>query len=80
MNKLPVQKLGLGMYVAKLDKDWLDSSFPIQGFYIHDTGVLDRLKDECSYVYVDPRRYKRLDDKPKLRVVASNGNLKKSTP
>jgi HD-GYP domain-containing protein (c-di-GMP phosphodiesterase class II) len=77
LNKLPVQELGLGMYVANLDKDWLDSSFLVQGFYINNSAVLDRLKAECEHVYVDPRRYKRIDTKPNLRVVVSNDAPKK---
>lgn len=72
LNKVPVQELGLGMYVAELDKDWLESSFPIQGFYVRNNTVLERLQAECSFVFVDPRRYKRMSDGPQLRVVVSN--------
>ncbi len=65
------------MYVAKLDKDWLDSSFPIQGFYIRDKTILDRIRAECAHVYVDPRRYKRQSNRPNLRVVVSNDGPQK---
>ena len=80
LNRLPVGELGLGMYVAKLDKDWLESSFSIQGFYIRTEGMLKRLKEECAHVYVDPRRYKRVDGKPNLRVVVSNDSIAKASP
>ena len=78
LDKVPVQELGLGMYVAKLDKDWLDSSFPIQGFYVRNDTVRERLQAECTYVYVDPRRFKRMDNRPQLRVVVSNDNPSKN--
>ena len=60
------------MYVAKLDRPWLESSFEVQGFYVRDRATIERLGAECEFVYVDPRRFKELAPKPKLRVVARN--------
>lgn len=70
--KTPVAKLTIGMYVAKLDRPWLQSSFEVQGFYVHDGTMIERLGAECEFVYVDPRRFKEIAKKPKLKVVAAN--------
>ena len=48
-----VSKLKIGMYVAKLDKDWKDSPFIFQGFPIENKKQLDLLIKECREVYVD---------------------------
>ncbi len=48
-----VNKLKIGMYVAKLDKDWKDSPFIFQGFPIENQQQLDLLVKECREVYVD---------------------------
>ena len=40
------------MYVVELDRPWLESPFLFQGFPIHSTEELDRLRSSCRYVYV----------------------------
>jgi HD-GYP domain-containing protein (c-di-GMP phosphodiesterase class II) len=72
LSKTPVDDLVLGMYVAKLDRPWLETSFEVQGFYIRDKQTILRLVDECEYVHVDPRRFKRMTSAPNLRIVVSN--------
>lgn len=72
LNKTPVNDLALGMYVAKLDRPWLETSFELQGFYVRDKATIERLAAECDFVYVDPRLYKSEYAKPQLRVVVSN--------
>ncbi|MCZ6617513.1 MAG: DUF3391 domain-containing protein [Gammaproteobacteria bacterium] len=73
-HKVPVQRLEFGMYITKLDRPWLDTSFVVQGFYLRDKETMERLASECSFVYVDPRRYKSQYAMPKLRVVVSNNS------
>jgi len=34
--KIHVSELRIGMYVSKLDRDWLDTPFIMQGFVIED--------------------------------------------
>jgi HD-GYP domain-containing protein (c-di-GMP phosphodiesterase class II) len=48
--------LELGMFVAELDRPWLDSPFLIQGFLIEDEATLAQLKGLCRFVYVDWQR------------------------
>ncbi len=49
---LPVEKLGIGMYVAQLDRPWLETPFLFQGFYIRDDDEIADLKKHCKHVYV----------------------------
>ncbi len=51
--KMGVEKLKIGMYVGKLDKDWKDSPFLFQGFPIEDQQQLELLREECREVTVD---------------------------
>ena len=44
------------MYVAELDRPWLDSPFLFQGFYIESPDQLAALKECCEYVLVDDAR------------------------
>lgn len=57
LKKTDINNLTIGMYVAQLDRDWAETDYPVQGFYIRSRQGIDRLARECSYVYVDPRRY-----------------------
>lgn len=45
-----------GMFVAKLDRPWLESPFLIQGFLIEDDEQLTQLREVCRYVMVDRTR------------------------
>jgi putative nucleotidyltransferase with HDIG domain len=51
--KIDVDELKLGMYVAELDRPWLESPFLFQGFTIDDEETLKQLRDTCRFVYVD---------------------------
>jgi HD-GYP domain-containing protein (c-di-GMP phosphodiesterase class II) len=54
--KVAVEQLRLGMYVAELDRPWLDTKFPFQGFYISSEADLARLRQTCKSVFVDPEK------------------------
>jgi len=57
LKKTDIKNLTIGMYVAQLDRDWSETDYPVQGFYIRSRQGIDRLARECAFVYVDPRRY-----------------------
>ncbi len=44
------------MYVAMLDRPWLETPFVFQGFEIKDQSEIAQLQRCCSYVYVDIKR------------------------
>jgi len=51
--KVDVQDLKLGMYVADLDRPWLETPFLLQGFELRDDKEINEIKKHCRYVYVD---------------------------
>lgn len=62
LQRLPVQDLLVGMFVARLDRPWAGTPFPIDGFFISDREEIMVLRVHCDVVYVDPRRSRiRLD-------------------
>ena len=54
---IPVQQVTLGMYITELDRPWLGTNFPIQGFYVREPDQIRELTEACNFVAVDPRRY-----------------------
>ncbi|WP_254050875.1 HD-GYP domain-containing protein [Zoogloea sp. LCSB751] len=48
--------LSIGMFVAELDRPWLESPFLLQGFLIEDATILEQVRRECRFVYVDRSR------------------------
>lgn len=55
----PVHNLSIGMYVSELDKPWLETSFPFQGFIIESESDIQALLNECHYVYIDVNKQKK---------------------
>jgi len=51
-----VDELQVGMYVAKLDRPWIETPFPLQGFYIKELGDIDQLRRYCRDVTIDIAR------------------------
>ncbi|MCC5812557.1 MAG: HD-GYP domain-containing protein [Ectothiorhodospiraceae bacterium] len=45
--------LRIGMYVASLDRPWLETPFLFQGFKISSEEELQQVRDICRYVFVD---------------------------
>lgn len=55
-TKIDIASLQPGMYVAQLDRPWLETPFIEQGFEIRDHGDIRRLRAYCNHVYVDANR------------------------
>lgn len=72
LNKTEPVKLTVGMYVAQLDREWEETNFPLQGFYVRNPGMIQRIADNCAFVYVDPRRYDSKLAEVKLKAVVNN--------
>jgi len=54
--QIGVSGLQTGMYVADLDRPWLDTPFLLEGFLVDSKVELETLQRYCRYVYVDPDR------------------------
>ncbi len=51
--QIAVKDLDFGMFVAELDRPWLDTPFILQGFLIESQVELDTIRKQCKYVFVD---------------------------
>ncbi len=51
--RLGVESVAIGMWVAELDRPWLDTPFLIRGFKVDTQQELETLRRYCSHVEVD---------------------------
>lgn len=50
--KIPADQLQVGMFVAELDRPWLETPFLVQGFEIRHRSDVAKIKAHCDHVYV----------------------------
>lgn len=53
LTKLPAKSVKKGMFVAELDRPWIESPFMLQGFLVETDEELDQLAQFSSFVYID---------------------------
>ncbi len=53
---LAVSELQYGMYVAELDRPWIETPFAFQGFVLQTERQLQALRKYCQHVFVDVGR------------------------
>lgn len=68
--KVDTADLDLGMYVAQLDRSWLETPFLFQGFEVRDATEIDQLRHYCRHVYVDVVRSSMSADEIEARIKA----------
>lgn len=51
--KVPAMQLQPGMFVAELDRPWLETPFVLQGFMIQNDDEVLHIADYVDYVYID---------------------------
>ncbi len=51
--KMPVSQVQVGMFVSDLDRPWVETPFPLQGFYIRHARDIQVLEGYCKHVYID---------------------------
>jgi HD-GYP domain-containing protein (c-di-GMP phosphodiesterase class II) len=51
--KIASERIALGMFVAELDRPWLDTPFLIQGFLVDREDEIKALRKYSRYVYID---------------------------
>ncbi|MEJ2419199.1 MAG: DUF3391 domain-containing protein, partial [Exilibacterium sp.] len=68
-KKIPVSELRIGMFVSRLDRDWLDTPFLMQGFMVETLEHIDILVEYCKHVWVDAveDEWVPLEDRGKLK-------------
>lgn len=52
-KKIDINALTRDMYISKLDRPWIKTSYPIEGFYIQNDEDIQKLKALCRFVYID---------------------------
>ncbi|MFL6651559.1 MAG: HD-GYP domain-containing protein [Sulfurifustaceae bacterium] len=52
-KKIDVRDLQLGMYVAELDRPWLETPFLFQGFELREHDTMSKLRELCKYVWIE---------------------------
>src|SRR5690606_24288229 len=52
-ERISTADLQLGMYVAELDRPWIETPFPLQGFHLRSREELQQLQHWCRHVYID---------------------------
>ena len=55
-SKIFTSDLKVGMFVADLDRPWVDTPFLLQGFLIENDEQILALRTHCEYVMVDRAR------------------------
>jgi HD-GYP domain-containing protein (c-di-GMP phosphodiesterase class II) len=74
-RKVNAKDLALGMFVADLDRPWIDTPFLLQGFLVDDEDQLRQLRQHCQWVMIDPQRSVGPEfDAPARRPVATTRN------
>lgn len=51
--RVPAMNLEPGMFVAELDRPWLETPFALQGFVVHDNSEIVYVSNYVDHVYVD---------------------------
>jgi HD-GYP domain-containing protein (c-di-GMP phosphodiesterase class II) len=65
-----------GMFVAELDRPWLETPFAIQGFVVHDSEEVLYVSNYVDHVYVDAE-YSGIKQSLQLAVAAMDGAPRK---
>jgi putative nucleotidyltransferase with HDIG domain len=74
--KVDTKDIEIGMYMSKPDRPWLETTFLFQGFVLDTQELVDQVRSECDYIYVDrekstePTTFK--SSKPAKSVIYSN--------
>jgi HD-GYP domain-containing protein (c-di-GMP phosphodiesterase class II) len=55
-TQVATKDLKVGMFVADLDRPWVDTPFLLQGFLVEDEEQIAALRAHCEYVMVDRAR------------------------
>ncbi|OZG74697.1 phosphohydrolase [Hahella sp. CCB-MM4] len=53
--QISVQELELGMHVVRLDREWIETDFLMQGFVITSWDDIEALQRQCEYVFVEAK-------------------------
>lgn len=65
--KIAVANVKIGMFVSRLDRDWLETPFLFQGFFVRSREEIDLLAEYCQSIYVVAEGRPKFDEKVDLK-------------
>jgi HD-GYP domain-containing protein (c-di-GMP phosphodiesterase class II) len=75
-QKIAAKDLKVGMFIADLDRPWIDTPFLLQGFLLEDDEQLQQLRLHCHWAMIDPQRSVGKDfDAPAKKTAVSKRDL-----
>jgi HD-GYP domain-containing protein (c-di-GMP phosphodiesterase class II) len=77
LQKKAVSDLKAGMFVADLDRPWMDTPFLLQGFMLEDNDQIAEVRQHCQWVMIDPLRSvgPEFDNKPRKKEAPAKRDL-----
>lgn len=74
--QVPVQQVTIGMFVSDLDRPWLDTPFPVQGFEITSPEDIQLISDICEFVFIDVKKSKLNQHRKNHQTIPISGKRK----
>ena len=71
-KRVDIRDVRKGMYIAELDRPWIETPFLFQGFELNTDNELLQLQQLCQYVYIDTEEGLDLSPEAQARASASN--------
>jgi len=71
--KVDSEELQIGMFVAELDRPWLETHFLFQGFKIGNEAELEDVRKSCAFAYVDLEKSSLSDPELRKKLLANAG-------
>jgi HD-GYP domain-containing protein (c-di-GMP phosphodiesterase class II) len=65
--KIPVSEVKVGMFISRLDRDWIGTPFLFQGFFVRSVEEIELLSEYCNEVYVIVEGKNRFDETVDLK-------------
>lgn len=58
--QVDVKDLKIGMFVSKLDRPWLETTFLFQGFELKNQADIEEVQRQCEFVFIDVSKQTRV--------------------
>lgn len=75
--KVRIPDLLEGMFVARLDRPWLETPYKVQGFYIKSQTDIDKLQQYVDYVFIDVTKSREVEQERNRSTVNLSNTEKK---
>jgi HD-GYP domain-containing protein (c-di-GMP phosphodiesterase class II) len=80
LMEINVKDLKVGMYVSKLDRPWLETSFVFQGFELKNEDDIEAVQIQCDSVFIDITKQAKIPSAYSKDTAYSKGYLEKLPP